>query len=352
MNDWIVPINATSKCIDFEKIIIALKTNRLYRFRRLDQDNLEKEIDAITKSYLYAPTFETLNDPMEAFFGVSTNVYSGDSLQEAVDHGTRVREQLAQLNYQIGIISMTNSLENLPMWAYYANNFSGICLEFNAASLCLGDLFACGPYVVDYRADSLPYHDTSTELIDLLENHKQKNFLTKPIGWCHESEWRFLTTPGKNYYPRHALKRIWVGPRCSFSDWLVNFGREKNIEVKPLRSENFKLIEDGGSFQLPPNNPNWSNPIFDSFQKNYFLKNINTLNLNCINNLCYEFNRLQRRSEYALLSIDDINGEIAVKAKYRYSNDQERIFVEIYETDQFKSGNIYAEAAVPKVLIG
>ena len=65
-----------------------------------------------------------------------------------------------------------------------------------------------------------------------------------------------------------------------------------------------------------------------------------------------EFNSLNRRVGYSLLSIKDFNGEIVAKTKYKYSNGQERIFDEIYKADQFRNGSIYAEAAVPKILIG
>jgi hypothetical protein len=64
----------------------------------------------------------------------------------------------------------------------------------------------------------------------------------------------------------------------------VSFGRERNIEVKPLRSENFKLIEDGGSFQIPTKSSEWSNPIFDNFQQNYLQENNNQFDINYLNN--------------------------------------------------------------------
>lgn len=41
---------------------------KLFRFRPLDDSLLEREMDALGDSYLYAPSFAAMNDPMEAFY--------------------------------------------------------------------------------------------------------------------------------------------------------------------------------------------------------------------------------------------------------------------------------------------
>ncbi|WP_339531498.1 MULTISPECIES: hypothetical protein [unclassified Pseudomonas] len=38
----------------------------LYRYRPLGSDLVKRELDAIFSSYLYAPRFDQMNDPMEA----------------------------------------------------------------------------------------------------------------------------------------------------------------------------------------------------------------------------------------------------------------------------------------------
>lgn len=42
--------------------------SKLYRYRSLSADVFDRELDALEKSYLYAPPFSAMNDPMEAFY--------------------------------------------------------------------------------------------------------------------------------------------------------------------------------------------------------------------------------------------------------------------------------------------
>lgn len=41
---------------------------KLYRYRPLEDGLLNRELDALSDSFLYAPPFTAMNDPMEAFY--------------------------------------------------------------------------------------------------------------------------------------------------------------------------------------------------------------------------------------------------------------------------------------------
>jgi hypothetical protein len=52
----------------------------LYRFRWLDIHTFEREMIALENSYLYAPPYSAMNDPMEAFYETGG---SGDRITDA-----------------------------------------------------------------------------------------------------------------------------------------------------------------------------------------------------------------------------------------------------------------------------
>jgi hypothetical protein len=324
---------------NFEKEVHStLGSNRLYRFRRFDEDNQAQELDALLNDYLWAPTYAELNDPMEAFFGTVSYESEGQSISDSLDKAIGYRERLVDLNNSLGIISFTQSVENLPMWAYYARNFTGICLEFDVAALCLGDLFGGGPFKVDYLPEPLPYHDIDLEFSEISQIHKDRNLLSKPIGWLHEQEWRFIAGRGRNYYPRHALKAIWVGPNCPFQNWFVDFGKQHAIKIYQTRPQDFKLL-----FDEHPVSGCYSSQGCHPMLLELTMKG-GSLNKYYLNNLEYVFNNDVGRRNFSLLSAAESQNQLVVKGRYTYANGDKKIFTEIYDLDLFKVDSLWGGA--------
>jgi hypothetical protein len=331
--------------LNLEQLPMELPSNRLFRFRTLNEDNLERELDAISKSYLYAPTFSDLNDPMEGFFGTIAFVTDNQSLAASFDRLPEIRESIMNVNKTVGIISFTTSCENLPMWAYYAGNFTGICLEFSVTDLCLGDLFACGPCRVQYLRNALEYHDMASSEAEWQFNQKYKNLLSKPYSWGHENEWRFLANPGKNYYPQHALKRIWVGPRSVYSYQIQELGRKYGIDVWTTVSRDYQLIPDD----------RYTAPFFHSRIINPNIKELidkeKPINVDYFNNLIRMFDNIAARKGYEFLSVEASNSELQVKGAYTYANGNIKRFIEIYELNQLKQQYSQSKETVPLRII-
>lgn len=111
------------------------------------------------------------------------------------------------------------------MFAYYADNHKGICMEFDVDHRhLLGQVM---PVIYSEHLPNLDYSELrgTTELIESL-------LLTKAKCWQHESEQRVVRqneSPGLVNFPPEFLTRVIFGYRCTKEDidlvksWLVGW---------------------------------------------------------------------------------------------------------------------------------
>lgn len=181
----------------------------LYRYKSLI--SLENEIDALKNGYLYAASFDKMNDPMEAFYELgSKNDTVIDRLFPSIPVVThKIYSLYKDMINKYGLLCFTKSNINYPMWAYYANNFSGICLEFDKSILMKGSLQGEKILPVIYSNEALP----AISLAEILNTNTEQvkrtilsRLLKKRKEWQHEDEIRIVTgTTGKKYYFEDAL---------------------------------------------------------------------------------------------------------------------------------------------------
>ncbi|KAB2720514.1 DUF2971 domain-containing protein [Brucella intermedia] len=172
-------------------------------------------MDALENSYLYAPSFANMNDPMEAFYNF------GDPADAIVNSMLATTGKCSEDLYRLardtirgfGLVSFSSSYENLPMWAYYASNFAGMCLEFETTDLRIGDFQNENIRPVKYEHDALP-SISFAEFADNLQHAIEERITRKRAEWKHENEWRLLVGGvGRKYYLDDALRRVFLGPR-------------------------------------------------------------------------------------------------------------------------------------------
>lgn len=191
--------------------------SKLYRYRPLDDALLDRELGALRDSYLYAPPFSAMNDPMEAFYEMGG---AGDWLVDAVFQGAgkKISDLYAMLDDMIGrfaLVSFSSTHENLPMWAYYASNFAGMCLEFDAPKLAIGDFQNEALREVGYARNALGPLSFADLANGKLEEAVIARITRKRLEWSHEKEWRFVTGEvGPKHYLDNALTKVFLGPRA------------------------------------------------------------------------------------------------------------------------------------------
>ncbi|HEY4092155.1 MAG TPA: DUF2971 domain-containing protein [Luteibacter sp.] len=193
---------------------------KLYRYRPCDDQTVEREIEALSQSYLFAPPFSAMNDPMEAFMEVGDEVdqvfvqlapQAADSLANFYGLVTRFVEKSA-------LISFSQTHEALPLWAYYASNFAGFCLEFDTRALHYGALQGEQLHQVTYAGAALP----ALSIQEMFRSGDEvgpvvtSRLTRKRQEWAHEQEWRYITgVVGPKHYLDSALTRVFLGPRMA-----------------------------------------------------------------------------------------------------------------------------------------
>lgn len=223
-----------------------MKTNKkksppatLYRYRPLgDSELFERELNAICGSYLYAPSFEQMNDPMEALFDfcISNDPMASCLPPELISMSNEILNQSFKTARSSGLISMSETYLDYPLWAYYGSNFAGMCLEFDTQDLRTSDLpaDALEPRPVIYT----PKPPTPVTLKTLAFSNPMdiifNRLIQKRKEWQHEKEWRYFAgKTGRKLYLDSALKRIYLGPRIKeeTKSAIVNAMRERPVEI-------------------------------------------------------------------------------------------------------------------------
>lgn len=252
-----------------------MKKTRILKFRNAYSDNF-RAISMLENCEIYFSSFDQLNDPFEAKAYIDesgitnelkieylnairkhnkdiappqnevTSEYLTAAATNSLDKFGRwivdyARADLQEnLSYQrnqdyVFSLSMTTEkrkhdkfpspLPNMLMWAHYAGDFSGFCLEFEFHELknSLRDLNNCQIYSapIDYEQENLPRVSLKSCMEDTIHGTNKygemasKIIYTKHICWKEEKEVRLHTTSqGIKKYSPNALKAIYVSYKC------------------------------------------------------------------------------------------------------------------------------------------
>ncbi len=173
---------------------------------------------------LHYSTQSSFNDPYDCFLCFNKNkklVYQvailtnekniiKQNIELSLD---KIEKEFCTIIQNTQVLCMSLDGLQMQMWAHYAKNHTGICIEFDDDLLCnsLGDL-----YSVQYQSDIYQVN---------YPNHSQENlfgiFCTKELGWKYEQEIRLLRPPkspsedGNYSFNKKALKAIYFGTHCS-----------------------------------------------------------------------------------------------------------------------------------------
>lgn len=205
----------------------------LYRYRSLsDKSQVIQELDALQNSFLWFSSFATLNDPAELADADTKRVpILADCvlrlmLKDPKGRIAKVMNNRAKylasgwMDKDIsGVCCFSEKGDHQAMWAYYAGNFTGICVRYDMHKLLALNEFCWGnkPLKVIYDDERLV---SAKNTIDFGSNTSEgkKALSTKHPDWMHEQEWRLLKRNefGKTYHTANAIAEVILGARvCS-----------------------------------------------------------------------------------------------------------------------------------------
>lgn len=196
---------------------------RFYKYKSLEK--IEYIIDMIENNRLYMPRTLELNDPLEGICKMNFG-FAGCSYY----HGTgTIHPCYCNTLNTYRVLALASRKDSVVMWAHYADEFKGICVEFenNAASLQ-----EAKPVIyTDERIDSKVFEGSFDELA---YNALQR----KALEWSYEEEYRIIkkideTDEYINLLP-NEIKCIYIGymvPK-TIKMFLADWCRYHNIETR------------------------------------------------------------------------------------------------------------------------
>lgn len=241
------------------------KTGKPYLFRyRADNDYT---LDEIENSYIYFSERESLNDPFDsspdlinftsdkidpdAYLQLFRKYFTSEKDKMYFDKNYSIEELIKltkeyipkYLNeFGISCFSMFPYI-NMTLWANYANNHKGICLQFNYEN----DIeFFQGWRVVKYFEElkQIEYNPTENEsqLMDV--------FYIKDKNWSYEKEVRLVKMKkGKVNFKKKSLRNIICGYKTDieYIDKIINICKKEHPSIgvyqmdKPTKQNNVSL---------------------------------------------------------------------------------------------------------------
>jgi len=208
----------------------------LYKFRAISGESFRFTQDIFINRRLYLPTAMQLNDPNEGVAVVDIqNAYRawGNQLEE------RNRRNSTR------ICSLTEQYRSSVVWAHYADQHKGICIEIDSAEINTG----CGILMPVQYTKNVPIlgHNTADDV--------RRAFLNKTNEWGYEQEWRYVTSeqPPSLLFTESAITRVMLGARFNSSDipvieyWLRQYAPTRSIPIVAMKfaSTDYSLYEEG-----------------------------------------------------------------------------------------------------------
>lgn len=103
---------------------------KVYKYRALNGNN----IDSLKENYFWAASKKTLNDPHEGTYSTEMidDFFKKISSLEKIESSKDLKESFDSLEKKIlecSIFSLSKDYSINSLWAYYADNHKGICIE-------------------------------------------------------------------------------------------------------------------------------------------------------------------------------------------------------------------------------
>ena len=197
-------------------------TMKLYKYRA----DIYRDLLTLVNNQIYAPTAQNLNDPAETIVNDSKmyEVFnliekSGLPINIAKDNYAKI---IAQARTKLGIFSLSKTVFNELLWAYYTNGHKGFCIEYDFEKLqkSLPKEQLHGIFSVQYKNDT-PEFSMNSITYNLVDDTQFIKCLiaTKSTAWEREEEIRItLYSSGLLGISPESVTGIYFGLRMPESD--------------------------------------------------------------------------------------------------------------------------------------
>jgi hypothetical protein len=194
---------------------IALKQkhlpSRIYKYRKIDAFSLEN----LRTNHVWMASPDAFNDPYDCSFMIAEEQAAADFIRVAYPKYSRAQkaaelsklsipeyilsaiEPLRLMRHTTKICSFSATNDSLLMWAHYAANHTGFCIEYDLEPLPPEDPIRRNIFPVIYSKE---LHDMTAYLVGFVADSRDDfhqfdpllSVLKKFEGWQYEREWRLV----------------------------------------------------------------------------------------------------------------------------------------------------------------
>ena len=166
----------------------------------------------------------------------------GNFTLEEQERVNKVIQESIKEQRNMGILCLSEEWDSIRMWSHYAQDHTGVCLEFTRAEgNCLGDDDICSP--VNYFRH-YPHIDIGQMVLKPDGGTINLMMKTKSIDWSYEKEWRLITLLGDQKCPWPGpISRVILGIRIEdgFKSCIEKLCKARNIPCVQARKANRKF---------------------------------------------------------------------------------------------------------------
>lgn len=221
---------------------------KVYKYRSIEDKVFKRDLETIKRNCFYASNYSMLNDPFDIYF----NEEISETIQllkilfpfKELDNFEKQFKEVINLKEQIGIYCLSEDVLNEQLWAYYADSYSGYCIEYDLDKLIDREQNFDFQYQfkIDYKDDipTLGIEDMS----NLRGSFIQKMLATKKSSWENENEIRLIFDKyGMKKFHSSAITGIYFGIKTPEIIKETFYDLFKNCDVKfyEIFPSNFKL---------------------------------------------------------------------------------------------------------------
>lgn len=197
---------------------------KAYKYRS-GNEVLDRDLFSIINNYFFAPNAKNLNDPCETLVltdkfkreaEIANKLIKNDSwlinMHQSIDDFIENKERL-------GIYSLSKTYSDELLWAHYAKNHTGFCIEYDFEKL-LEQVTFCNFYSIGVEYTDQPPQIGIDDIYSTEANLIFKRIAgTKSRRWSYEEELRIITDKyGEQDYNFSAVTAIYFGYRMPDKD--------------------------------------------------------------------------------------------------------------------------------------
>jgi len=230
----------------------TIKSNKMWYSAPIEFNDVFDCDISIDKKEIFNSSLSLVKDKRTVREGSPMWLQLNKTISEAVKN---LQQSFENMKSSMGIACLSEEYDSLLMWAHYANNHRGICVEYDLLEINKQLTFSPVPMIYSERKNYL----TSIDQISTDEDTTKvfvESITTKSPEWSYEKEWRIIRDDvacGSAWSPekRGALLNM-ISPKSIILGCMTKseFAEEVRKYCEDCKINLYKMEKDNSLYQL------------------------------------------------------------------------------------------------------